>query len=58
MPSYGEKQKPAGVEIDCSKKCMPAGDRTMRSRNSNIAPVLTINNIPYKGNAALEANKG
>ena len=58
MPSYGEKQKQAGVKIDCSKKCMPAEDRTMRSRSSNIAPGLTIDNIPYKGNAALEANKG
>ena len=37
---------------------MPIGERTMRSRNSNIAPGLTIDNIPYKGNAALEANKG
>jgi hypothetical protein len=58
MPSYGEKQKPAGVELSTPKRCMPVGERTMRSRLSNIAPGLTINNIPYTGNAALEANKG
>lgn len=58
MPSYGEKQERAGVELSTPKRCMPLGDRTMKSRNSNIAPGLTINNIPYKGNATLEANKG
>ncbi len=58
MPSYGEKQKSAGVKLDTPKRCMPVGERTMRSRLSNIAPGLTINNIPYTGNAALEANKG
>jgi hypothetical protein len=48
----------AGVELSTPKRCMPVGERTMRSRLSNIAPGLTINNIPYTGNAALEANKG
>ena len=58
MPSYGEKQKPAGVKLGTPKRCMPVGERTMRSRNSNVATGLTINNILYTGNAALEANKG
>ena len=53
MPSYGEKQKPAGVKLSTPKRCMPVGERTMRSRNSNVAPGLTVNNIPYKGNANL-----
>ena len=58
MPSYGEKQKPAGVKLGTPKRCMPVGERTMKSRNSNIDPAFTVNNIPYTGNAALEANKG
>ena len=58
MPTYGEKQKQAGVKLSTPKRCMPVGERTMRSRNSNVAPGLTVNNIPYTGNAALEANKG
>ena len=57
MPSYGEKQERAGVKLSTPKRCMPIGERTMRSRNSNIAPGLTIDNIPYKGNAVLNANK-
>ena len=58
MPSKGEKQKAAGVKLSTPKRCMPVGERTMKSRNSNIAPGMTINNIPYKGNANLLANKG
>jgi len=55
MPSYGEKQAPAGV--DKSPAMKPLGKRTMRSKDSTIAPALTIDNCEYKGNAALRANQ-
>ena len=56
MPSYGEKQKPAGVKLPCG--CKPLGTRVMMSNNSTITPTLKrIDNIPYKGNAVLNANK-
>ena len=55
MPSYGEKQMPAGVELNTAKPIL--GSRTMRSKNANIAPALTINNCTYKGNAVLNANR-
>ena len=55
MPGYGEKQKPAGVKLATPKRCMPVGKRTMVSKDGTIAPALTINNIPYKGNANLRA---
>ena len=58
MPSYGEKQKPAGVELDCGCKNPIVGTRIMRSNNTTIIPTLRqIDNIPYKGNAVLNANK-
>jgi hypothetical protein len=56
MPSYGEKQKPAGVALK-SKLSIPK-TRVMVSNNSTITPTLKrIDNIPYKGNAVLNANK-
>lgn len=55
MPSYGEKQMPAGVELKGGKPIL--GSRTMTSRNKNVEPALTIDQVPYKGNAALNANK-
>ena len=55
MPGYGEKQKPAGVKLATPKRCMPVGDRTMRSKDGTIAPAFTVHNIPYKGNAVLNA---
>lgn len=56
MPSYGETQKPAGVKLDCG--CKPLGTRIMKSNNTNIIPTLRkIDNIEYKGNAVLNANK-
>jgi hypothetical protein len=56
MPSYGETQKPAGVKLKCG--CKPLGTRIMRSNNTTIIPTLRrIDNIPYKGNAVLNANK-
>ena len=53
MPTYGEKQKPAGVNKSPMQK--PLGKRVMDSRNVNIEPSLSIDNCPYKGNPALNA---
>ncbi len=47
---------PAG--IDKSPAMKPLGKRTMKSKDATIAPGLTIDNCMYKGNAALNANKG
>ena len=56
MPTYGESQKPAGVKLACG--CKPLGTRVMKSNNSTITPTLSkIDNIEYKGNAVLNANK-
>tara|TARA_R110001599_G_scaffold125931_1_gene298894 strand:- start:30 stop:200 length:171 start_codon:yes stop_codon:yes gene_type:complete len=56
MPNYGEKQMPSGVNIPC--KIPVVGTRVMVSNNSTITPTLKrIDNIPYKGNAVLNANK-
>ena len=55
MPTYGEKQKPAGVNKSPMQK--PLGKRVMESKNVNIKSSLTIDNIPYEGNAVLNANK-
>jgi hypothetical protein len=56
MPSYGEKQKPAGKDI--SPKCKPYGTRVMKSNNSTITPTLKkIDDIEYKGNPALLAQR-
>ena len=63
MPTMGEYQKPAGVNKGCSagckcKACKPLGTRTMMSNNMNVIPTLRkIDNVPYKGNAVLNANK-
>lgn len=55
MPIHGEKQKPAGVNKSSKQK--PLGKRTMDSKNINIESSLSIDNITYKGNAVLNANK-
>jgi len=55
MPTYGEKQTPAG--IDKSKAPKILGKRVMKSKNTNIISDLSIDNIPYKGNAVLNANR-
>ena len=48
---------PAGVKKEC-KLTIP-DKRTMVSNNSTITPTLkSIDNIPYKGNAVINANKG
>ena len=55
MPSYGEEQKPAGV--DKSPAIKPLGKRTMESRDRLIKSTLSIDNCPYKGNLVINANK-
>ena len=55
MPTYGEKQQPAGVDKSPAPK--PLGKRIMDSRDVNIDPTLSIDNVPYKGNAVLNAQK-
>mgnify|MGYP003128373390 FL=1 len=55
MPSYGEYQKPAGVKLNCG--CADLGTRTMKSNNMMVKTTLRIDNVPYKGNAVLNANK-
>ena len=55
MPVYGEKQKSAGV--DKSPTCKPLGRRVMESRDETIESTLSIDNVPYKGNAVLNAQK-
>ena len=55
MPSYGEKQQPAGKDISPAIK--PLGKRTMESRNSTIKSSLSVENCVYKGNAVLNAQK-
>jgi len=47
---------PAGVKLHCKIRYL--GTRVMRSNNTTITPTLKrIDNIPYKGNAVLNANK-
>lgn len=55
MPTYGEVQKPAGVDKSPANK--PLGTREMESRQTNIESTLRIDNVPYKGNAALNAQR-
>ena len=55
MPTYGEEQKAAGVDKSPPQK--PLDKRTMKSRNRLIEPTLSIDNVPYKGNAVLNANR-
>ena len=45
MPSIGEYQKPAGVNISKSPK-LP-GKRSMQSRNSTIKPSLHLDKPDY-----------
>ncbi len=55
MPSYGEKQKPAGVKLECGCKSM--GPRSMESRDKTISTALKLEPVQYKGNAVLNANR-
>ena len=55
MPSYGEYQKPAGVKLSCG--CTNLSTRTMKSNNMMVKTTLRIDNVPYKGNSVLNAQK-
>jgi len=56
MPSNGETQKSAGVKLNNGPK--PFGRKVMKSNMTNVIPNLkSIDTIPYKGNAVLNANK-
>ncbi len=56
MPNQGQSQKPAGKVLNTAKPIV--GTRTMKSNNSTITPNLkSIDNIPYKGNPVLNAQK-
>mgnify|MGYP003625278615 FL=1 len=56
MPNYGEQQMPAGKVLNTAKPIV--GTRVMQTNNSTIMPTLrTIDNVPYKGNAVLNAQK-
>jgi|TARA_R110001592_G_scaffold25451_1_gene96563 hypothetical protein len=57
MPSYGEKQKSAGIDI--SKPYKKLGDMSMVSRDMTIRTTLKIDNCAceYKGNPVLNANR-
>ena len=49
-------QKPAGKVLNTGKPVVST--RVMRSNNSTIMPTLRkIDNVPYKGNAVLNAQK-
>ena len=50
MPSYGEYQEPAGKKLGCG--C----DSTCACHGKKNIPGIE-NNIPYKGNPVLNANK-
>ena len=56
MPSYGKRKPPSGKGLNTAKPIV--GTRDMKSNNSTISPMIgTIDNIPYKGNAVLNANR-
>ena len=55
MPTYGEQQKPAGINKSPAQK--PLSRRVMESRDETIESTLIIDNVPYKGNAVLNAQR-
>ena len=55
MPAEEKKQKKAGVKLNFAKK--KPGSRKMESRSETIKSNLRIDDVPYKGNAVLNANK-
>jgi len=58
MPSYGQKQMPAGRKKMCNPNYYkPIGTRAMKSRDKTIVTDLEIERLEYKGNAVLNANK-
>ncbi len=60
MPSYGKNQIPAGKKKMCNHNYYKGASehRVMKSRDRNIISDLEIDNIPYKGNVVLRANRG
>ena len=58
MPSYGEEQKTAGVKLKTPDRLKRVEKRSMKSKDSTIQTAMTIDNIGYKGNANLLANRG
>ena len=56
MPSEGYSQKPAGKKL--ADNIPPLGTRQMKSNNTTVIPTLgKIDNIEYKGNVVLRANR-
>lgn len=55
MPTEGKKQKSAGVKLNFAKD--KPGTRKMESRDKNIKSSLRIDDVPYDGNAVLNAMK-
>ena len=51
MPTYGETQKPAGVEVHNSPEINPTKTMRIKPKGFKIVPQ------EYRGNAALNANK-
>ena len=59
MPSEGYKQIPACKKKNCNPNYFkPMGTRSMESRMTNVKVDLKVENLEYKGNAVLRANKG
>ncbi len=55
MPTKGKKQKAAGKKLNFAKEKL--GTRKMESRDKNIKSSLRIDDVPYDGNAVLNAMK-
>ena len=55
MPAQDQAQKAAGIDKSRAPKILDK--RVMRSKNRMIESDLSIDNIPYKGNAVLNANQ-
>jgi hypothetical protein len=55
MPAQDQAQKAAGIDKSRAPKIL--GKRVMRSKDRMIESGLSIDNIPYKGNAVLNANR-
>ncbi len=47
----------SGVELSTPARCRPAGKRVMTSRDMTIKSDLSVDNITYKGNANLLAQR-
>jgi hypothetical protein len=47
----------SGVELNTSARCRPSNKRVMTSRDMTIKSDLSVDNIMYKGNANLLAQR-